>query len=314
MTVHSSDWENHLLSLADRAYDSPITSSANHIVDAGTLAKAYAHCEAITASNSRSFYLASGLLTGRKRIAARVLYAFCRISDNIVDEPKQDPVSELAQWREITTGTHPDTNDPVAQAWSHVRQAYAIPHIYAEQLIDGVATDLVKARYASFNELAAYAYSVASTVGLMSMHIIGYTGEEAIPYAIRLGVALQLTNILRDVGEDWENGRVYLPQDELARFGLSDEDIAHGQVDDRWRAFMAFQIERTRKLYRENWPGIAMLEADGRLAIGAAARFYERILDDIETHDYDVFNRRAHVSGLGKLRMLPAIWAQTRSL
>ena len=314
MTVHSSDWENHLLSLADRAYDSQIVRSVNQIVDAGTLAKAYAHCEAITARHSRSFYLASGLLRGQKRIAARVLYAFCRISDNIVDEPQGDPADELEQWRAQTTGAHPDTSDPVALAWNHVRHAHTIPQTYTEQLIDGVATDLVKSRYATFNELAAYAYGVASTVGLMSMHIIGYTSQEAVPYAIRLGVALQLTNILRDVAEDWENGRVYLPQDELSQFGLADEDIARGQVNDRWRAFMAFQIDRNRRLYRENWPGIAMLSPDGRLAIGAAARFYERILDDIEAHDYNVFTRRAHVSGLGKLRMLPAIWAQTRAL
>ena len=314
MAVHSADWESHLLKLADRANDFPVVHTANHSIDADTLAKASAYCKAITAQNSRSFYLASGLLPGKKRNAARVLYAFCRVSDNIVDEPQDDPIEALAKWRKQTTGKDPGTRNSVAIAWNHVRELYGIPNTYAEQLIDGVASDLVKTRYATFNELAAYAYRVASTVGLMSMHIIGYQGEQAIPYAIRLGVALQLTNILRDVGEDWENGRVYLPQDELQQFGLSNRDIAMGHIDDRWRAFMAFQIARNRKLYRENWPGIAMLAPDGRLAIGAAARFYENILDDIEAHDYDVFSRRAHVSGIEKLRLLPAIWAQTRSL
>jgi phytoene synthase len=112
-----------------------------------------------------------------------------------------------------------------------------------------VARDLDQTHYATFADLTAYAYGVASTVGLMSMRIIGYSSAAAIPYAIKLGVALQLTNILRDIGGDWRSGRVYLPADELARFDLSEDDLARGQVDNRWRAFMRFQIERNRRLY-----------------------------------------------------------------
>jgi phytoene synthase len=146
----------------------------------------------------------------------------------------------------------------------------------------------------------------------MSMHIIGYASTEAVPYAIRLGVALQLTNILRDVGEDWRAGRVYLPQDELAAFGLSEIDLAAGHVDDRWRAFMRFQIDRNRDLYEQARPGIALLNGDGRFAVACAAELYATILDDVEAHDYDVFHRRVRVSGWSQLRRLPGIWWRAR--
>jgi phytoene synthase len=199
-------------------------------------------------------------------------------------------------------------------AWTDTRTRYGIPQRYAEQLIDGLARDLHQTRYTTFPDLATYAYGVASTVGLMSMHITGFSGPEAIPYAVKLGVALQLTNILRDVGEDWQNGRVYLPQDELEAFGLTEADLASGRMDDRWQAFLRFQIDRNRQLYAEAWPGIALLDPDGKLAIAAAARFYEAILDDIEANDYDVFKRRAHVSAWGKLRLVPSIWWQSRRM
>jgi phytoene synthase len=127
-----------------------------------------------------------------------------------------------------------------------------------------------------------------------------------------LGVALQLTNILRDVGEDWRVGRLYLPTDELAAFGLAEADLESGRVDERWRAFARFQIERNRRLYAEAWPGIAMLSKGGRFAAAAAGELYRAILDDIEAHDYDVFNRRAHVGTASKLGRLPGIWWRNR--
>jgi phytoene synthase len=147
----------------------------------------------------------------------------------------------------------------------------------------------------------------------MSMHIIGYHGLGAFPYAIKLGVALQLTNILRDVGEDWQAGRVYLPEDELNRFGLGRQDLAQGllpgaPVMKNWRAFMRYQIARARGLYNEALPGVGLLERDGRFAIAAAAELYRAILEDIEAHDYNVFGRRAMVGSLGKVRRLPGIW------
>jgi phytoene synthase len=198
-------------------------------------------------------------------------------------------------------------------AWAETRTRYGIPREYAEQLLEGVAQDLTKTRYANFDELAHYCYGVASTVGLMTMHIIGFSGSEAIPYAVKLGVALQLTNILRDVGEDWENGRVYLPQDELAAFGLTEADIAAGQVTENWRQFMRFQIERNRQLFEEAMPGIVMLGQQGQFAIAASAELYQAILESIEANDYDVFSKRAHLSGSEKLKRLPGIWWRARN-
>lgn len=200
----------------------------------------------------------------------------------------------------------------MAVAWEDTRFRYHIPWRYAEQLIEGVGRDMYQNRYRTFEELAAYAYGVASTVGLMSMHIIGFAGEQAIPSAIELGVALQLTNILRDIEEDRQHGRVYLPLDELAAYGLTRADLDQGQVNERWRAFLRFQIARTRRLYAQASPGIALLNRDGRFAVAAASDLYRAILDDIEAHDYDVFHHRAHVSAWGKARRLPGIWWRQR--
>ena len=204
--------------------------------------------------------------------------------------------------------SQPPPDDLVATAWADTRTCFRIPAHYAEQLVDGVARDLRQTRYATFADLATYAYGVASTVGLMSMHIIGFAGAEAIPYAVKLGVALQLTNILRDVAEDWHAGHVYLPQDELGAYGLAEDDLARGRVDEHWRSFMRYQIARNRRLYAEAWPGIALLNREGRLAVAAAGDLYRAILRDIEVHDYDVFHHRAHVSPWGKLYRLPGIW------
>ena len=151
---------------------------------------------------------------------------------------------------------------------------------------------------------------MASTVGLMAMHVIGFSTARAIPCAIRLGVALQITNILRDVAEDWRAGRLYLPLEDLEAFSLGEDDIAAGQVTPSWRAFMRFSIDRNRRFCDEAWPGIAMLDPDGRFAIGAAAELYRGILDDIEAHGYDVFRRRAFVGRWRKLQRLPAIWSR----
>ncbi|MEO8396555.1 MAG: squalene/phytoene synthase family protein, partial [Chloroflexota bacterium] len=172
--------------------------------------------------------------------------------------------------------------------------------------------DLTQTRYQSFDELTEYCYGAASTVGLMSMHIVGFVSQAAVPYAVKLGIALQLTNILRDVGEDWRMGRLYLPLDELSAFDLSESDIAAGRVDDRWRSFMRFQIDRVHSLYDDARPGIAYLNPDGRFAIAAAADLYRAILDDIQAQDYRVFHYRAHVSPYGKLSRLPAIWWSNR--
>jgi 15-cis-phytoene synthase len=307
-------WEANLLGMAHEATDT-LAAPAIATLDSNLLRQAYQACEKITRQYSRTFYLASRLLPEEKRQAVRALYAFCRVSDDIVDRSlSADPLPALNAWRSRSLAQHPSDENMVALAWADARLKFNIPVRYAEQLLDGVASDLTKCRYQTFDELAEYAYSVASTVGLMAMHIVGFSGHEAIPYAIKLGVALQMTNILRDVAEDWRNGRLYLPQEDLQRFGLIEADIAAGKVTPEWRDLMRFQIERVRCLYAEAWPGIAMLKGDSRFAIAAAADLYEAILDDIEVHNYDVFSRRAHIGAVGKLRRLPGIWIKTQAL
>jgi phytoene synthase len=268
----------------------------------------------MTAWHSRSFSLASRLLPHSKRRAVRALYAFCRTTDDLVDHPTENTPEELCDWWHDSLTPQPARYNLVALAWGDTRARYAIPRRYAEQLLEGVAFDLRTVRYNSFSDLACYCYGVASTVGLMSMHIIGYKSDEAIPYAVKLGVALQLTNILRDIAEDWERGRLYIPQDELEAFGVNEQDIAEGRLTANWRNLMRFQIERTRRLYEEAWPGIALLNAEGRLAIIAAADFYRGILSNIEHHNYDVFSRRAHITRWGKIRRLPSLWWQARRI
>jgi len=306
--IHTHAWEPALLSRALEAWQSITIAAPQSLADRMLLERAYAACEQLTARHSRSFYRASGFLSREKRHAVRALYAFCRVTDDIVDCPDCNARQSLSEWRRIALTTEPPADNLVAVAWADARQRYGIPLRLTEQLIDGVARDLEPTRYATFDDLTIYAYGVASTVGLMSMRIVGYRNAGAIPYAIKLGVALQLTNILRDVGEDWRSGRVYLPADELARFDLTEVDLARGQIDDRWRAFMQFQIERNRRLYMEAWPGIHLLNEDGRFAIAAAGDLYRRILDDIEAHDYNVFMRRAHVSTPRKLLSLFNLW------
>lgn len=281
----------------------------------GLLDRAYRSCERLTAFHSRTFHLASGLLPESKRRAVRALYAFCRTSDDLVDRAHSGRLALEAWSRRALSpqwinekSAWDDTDALTILAWTDAHHHFRVPLLYAQQLIEGVAADLGHVRYETFVELAQYCYRVASTVGLMSMHIIGFASPEAIPYAIRLGVALQLTNILRDVGEDWRNGRLYLPRQELSAFGLAERDIAAGQVDARWREFMRFQIARTRRLYDEAWPGIRLLNRDGRFAIAAAAQLYRAILEDIEAHDYDNFHRRAYVGLPGKLRRLLPLW------
>jgi 15-cis-phytoene synthase len=310
MDKNNRAWENTLVAMAQPGFE--LESLPEPLDGHPGLDAAYAACEQIASENSHTFYTASRPLSASRRKAVRSLYAFCRITDDLVDRSDANPEAGLTAWRECAMAWPPPCDNPVAIAWADTRARYRIPSRYAEQLVQGVAADLQKKRYANFDELAVYCYGVASTVGLMSMHIVGFRDRTAVPYAVKLGVAMQVTNILRDVKEDWEAGRVYLPQDELKAFGLSDADIEVGRNSNRWQRFMRFQVERNRQLYAEAVPGIALLEPAGRFAIGAAAELYRAILKDIEDHDYDVFSHRARVSTAGKLRKLPGIWWRSR--
>jgi len=309
-----AQWEHQLLNLAGNVPHPSTKPFFSYWAGDASLRKAYKKAEDVTASHSKSFYFASQLLPEEKRSAVRALYAFCRSVDDIVDEESaKDRNFELDYWRDIVRGASASDDDLVAAAWVDTLTRYHIPRHYAIQLIDGVARDLVQTRYQTFDELATYCYGVASTVGLMSMYIVGFQSNQAVPYAIKLGVALQMTNILRDVGEDYRNGRVYLPRDEVVFYGIRESDIAEGKVTRNWRQFMHFQIQRTRDLYEESWSGIKLLEPEGRLAIGAASILYRGILDEIEKNDYNVFSRRASLSLSEKLKRLPELWIKVNS-
>jgi phytoene synthase len=310
-----ANWENQLLALAGNIPHPQTRPFFSYWAGDASLRKAYKQAEKITSQHSKSFYFASGLLPEEKRAAVRALYAFCRTVDDIVDESSDaEQDARLDYWRAMVETTSFADQDLVAVAWADTLTRYHIPRHYALQLIDGVARDLRQIRYQTFEELATYCYGVASTVGLMSMYIVGFNSSEAVPYAIKLGVALQMTNILRDIGEDYRNGRLYLPREELTFYGIQESDIAQGRINDNWRQFMKFQLERTRQLYEESWMGVKMLEREGQLSIGAASVFYQGILDEIEKNDYDVFARRASLNTFAKVSRIPSLWWKVKSL
>ncbi len=313
MDVQTAAWEHSLLARAYEAFDTSAPETVA-VTMQGAYDEAYTYCARLTRANSRTFFMASRLLPRAKRRAVRALYAFCRATDDLIDQtPAGVNVDMLLEnWR-ARLATYPTVYDPVPLAWVDTKTRYKVPPGYEVQLIEGIARDLRQNRYGTFSELVEYCYGVASTVGLMVMHVIGFEGEEALPHAVKLGVALQLTNILRDVGVDWQANRLYLPLDELARFGVTEEDVAGGCVNERWRALMRFQIARARSLYAEAEPGIALLVPEGRFAIAAASGLYQGILADIEAHDYDVFHRRAQVGAWDKFRRLPGIWWETQT-
>lgn len=278
--------------------------------DGLNLDAAFAASEHITQQNSKTFFTATGLLPEATRRAIRALYGFCRSTDDLVDKDGAT-LGDVESWRARVALPAAAQPDDALRAWAFIRERYGVHVRYEAELINGVALDIAKHRYANWPELERYCYLVASTVGLMSMPIIGLaegvTFENAAPYAIKLGQALQLTNILRDVGEDAARGRVYLPQTDLARFHLTAEELINGVHDQRFVELMKFEIRRARDLYCRALPGIALLSPAAQPAVTAAALLYRAILDQIEAIDYRVHTHRAHTTGLQKLLMLPGI-------
>ena len=272
--------------------------------------EAFGHTARITREHSKTFYMATALLPRETRRAIRALYAFCRATDDLVDNDGAT-LADVERWRADAARPSRAQTEPILLCWALVRERYAVDVRFQDELIDGIALDLRQRHYAAWPALERYCYLVASTVGLLSMPIIGLARrarlEQAAPYAIRLGVALQLTNILRDVGEDAARGRVYLPQTDLAAFSLTASDILNGVHDERFVALMRFEIARAREMYRTALPGIALLSPAARPAVGAAALLYRAILDQIEAIGCQVHTRRASTSGVQKLLMLPNI-------
>ena len=286
----------------------------------GEVERAYSYCRATTRLHAKSFYFSARFLPPPKRRAIYAMYALCRHVDDEVDEAgvrdEAGARAAVGRWRDELDAVYRGhtVRSPVLVAWGDMLTRYRVRQELPLELMRGVLMDTYRKRYESWDELRLYCYRVASVVGLMSSEIFGYSAPEATRYAEALGLAMQLTNILRDVGEDWRLGRLYLPQEDLWRFGVAEESIGRGEVGERFRALMRFEIARARALYREAERGIPLLERDTRFTVLLAARLYARILEEIERADFDVFRRRAHLSLAAKLRAAPRLWLAASKL
>jgi 15-cis-phytoene synthase len=271
-------------------------------------------------SRARTFWFASHFVPADCRATVAGLYAFARAIDDLVDEPsptlaRDDVLHQLAAWRAwldqpLLLPPPPDRH--LAASLAPALRSRGLPAVYLQMLVDGVASDLNGPRISSWSELRGYCVQVASSVGLAMCHLLG-VGDDPLAReaAIELGIAMQLTNILRDIGADLRAGRVYVPADDLAAHGYCRDRLARlaaevarsgpGVLDDQFRDLMRTQIARARAHYARGIAGVARLPADGRLAILLAARLYRAILNDIEGADYDVFTRRAATSSWFKL-------------
>lgn len=293
-------------------------------------AEAYEYCRQITAKYSKTFYLGSLLMPKAKREAIWAIYVWCRRTDELVDGPDAQLTTPetLDRWEqqlESVFAGHPLDDYDVALVDSLERFPIDIQPF--RDMIAGQQMDLYRSRYETFEELELYCYRVAGTVGLMSSAVLGvddrvgsapWDGGRVVvdsqETAIALGIANQLTNILRDVGEDAQRGRIYLPLEDLALFNYTEADLFNAVVDDRWRELMKFQINRSRKFYTQAEKGIRCLSADSRLPVWAALMLYQGILDAIERNGYDVFTQRAYVPKLKKMLTLPVAFLRAQVL
>lgn len=272
------------------------------------LADLYAAAAAATARGSKSFYFATRFFPAELARSAHAVYWFCRTTDDLVDEcaTVEQGRRDLEAWdAALRAGLRAgDAEHPVLRLFLRALQQHGIPAEYALELIEGMRMDLNGQRYETFDDLRVFCYRVASTVGLMMSHVIGFAEPErqaeGLRYAEELGVAMQLTNILRDVGEDLGRGRVYLPRCEMERFGVTEAQLRRGEMDESYRRLMAFQIERARAHYAKATPGIPLLRAEGRFAVKIAAEVYARILGRIEANGLDSLSRRAVVPAAQK--------------
>lgn len=264
-------------------------------------------CRRLTMIHGRTFYFASQMLPASKKRAIQSAYAYCRVADDLVDRAPELGtelvMTRLARWEQQLE--HP--LDPVAIAYASTRDHYGIPIQPNRDLFDGVRMDLTQREYPTWEALREYCYRVAGTVGLITAPILGARSEDALPYAVELGIAMQLTNILRDVAEDARLGRLYLPLEDLAAFGVDRASIFAGAPSGDFTGLMRFEIERARQLYESALAGYASLDLVGQFATLASAHLYGKILGQIEALEYDVFSERAHVSTFHKVREMPYI-------
>ena len=283
---------------------------------------AYESCRKETQKWAKTFYLGTLLLPYAKRRAIWAIYVWCRRTDELMDSPEALTKSEgelsdnLHQWEENTRNIFKgeiksDLDAVLADTIQKFPQSID-PYL---DMIAGQRMDLTKFRYKNFEELKLYCYRVAGTVGLMTQNVMGidsfYSQASWIEVpdlsdaAIALGIANQLTNILRDVGEDRQRGRIYLPQDEIIKFGYSEEELLKGVINNQWKALMAFQLQRAREWFHTSEAGIKWLSADARWPVWTSLRLYRKILNSIEKLEYDVFNNRAYVNNTVKAIEVP---------
>jgi phytoene synthase len=266
-----------------------------------TAAQAYAEVERLTRRRARNFAYGIMVLPRPKRRAIAALYAFAREVDDVADGdlPREEKRTRLEALRHALDG--PPNGSATLVALADARGRYGIPRRALEDLVDGGIQDLDRTRYATFDDLRGYCRLVAGAVGRACLPVYGGRDEER---AETLGIALQLINILRDVAEDWRLGRVYLPQDELASFDVSEEDIGEGRCTSAWRALMAYQAERARVFLADGLGLVRELDRRSALCVSTFAGLYAATLERIEAAGYDVFGGPPHLSPLTKLRIV----------
>jgi len=286
------------------------------------LDQAYEICRKETQQWAKTFYLGTLLLPLKKRKAIWAIYVWCRRTDEIMDSEEastkpQDELSDnLDAWEENTKNVFKGViNSELDSVLLDTIEKYPQSIQPYLDMIDGQRMDLNKFRYKDFDELKLYCYRVAGTVGLMTQNVMGidsaYTSApwSAMPdpseAAIALGIANQLTNILRDVGEDRHRGRIYLPQADIEKFNYSEEELLKGKINKQWKALMNFQLTRAREWFQKSEDGIKWLSSDARWPVWTSLRLYRGILDSIERLDYDVFNNRAFVKNSVKALEIP---------
>ena len=288
-------------------------------LDDQSLQSAYSHCRSITKKHAKTFYMATRFLPNHKQRSIFAIYGLCRYLDDLVDEAEDliehHEISHLEIYERLDIFKNNlvnsykgiNQNDPILIAFSDTLKRYEISLELPLLLLEGVKMDLQKSRYNTFDELYDYSYKVASVVGLMTSEVFGYTNKKALDYAVDLGIAMQLTNILRDVGEDLARDRIYLPADELEEFGIRRDSLLSKEKTPEFCEFMSFQIERARRYYIEADKGVSMLDQDSRLPVLLARENYSRILDKIEENNYNVFEERAFLNSAEKLSIIPKV-------
>lgn len=271
-----------------------------------TLEESYGACQNITKQRAKNFYFGIRLLPKEKRDSLCAVYSFFRVSDDLSDDAQLENKAErLAHWRSLVRNPPAQPTDtPLLPAFYDTLSKYSIPQTYFEELIDGTTSDLSVTRYQTFEELYSYCYKVASTVGLVCLHIFGFDGsEEALKQAEARGIAFQLTNILRDVKEDGERGRIYLPLDDLERFQLTEHDFLQAQKSSAMEDFLRYQIDRAKAYYLLSDPLREHVEQESRPSLDAMTQIYRTLLMKIESMGLEVFQKRATLSKMEKLTL-----------